>query len=187
MAKLKRGIDARAVMMNGDTVFVAGPDRLMLYNPYAEQAFIADGRSGYIAEKVVQRVDTSYFKFNIPASRVALQDESLLVRYGKNKGLDLQALSQKVLAKEPAALEEFFSLRHRFDALTEAYWAQLWELLSLWTDMELHDFIASLETIERKAFVKYITNPDVTFPVVRPLDYYALYYPESYELMMEAD
>jgi len=184
IAILQSGIKQKEAIINDKIVFTVKSGQLILYNDYAHTAWISDGRYGYIPPDDLVKVDTFYFKFDFSEKDFTLDSENELLIATKRQGIDINKITYNVTRKDSKTLFDLFILRDKFDgAAAEIYPHHFWTLLTLWNDKEIADFIINLSLINRKKFVDYISDSYVTFPIEKPLIYYELYYPETFELI----
>ena len=184
IAILQSGIKQKEAIINDKIVFTVKSGQLILYNDYAHTAWISDCRYGYIPPDDLVKVDTFYFKFDFSEKDFTLDSENELLIATKRQGIDINKITYNVTRKDSKTLFDLFILRDKFDgAAAEIYPHHFWTLLTLWNDKEIADFIINLSLINRKKFVDYISDSYVTFQIEKPLIYYELYYPETFELI----
>ena len=179
VARLKDGVEKVDATINDSTIFIATKGLLFIYENYSHNAWIADGRSGYIPPEQVVRVDTPYFKFNFSKwDFIKSQDYELLIA-AKRKNIHLNSLILKIRRKDKIALKEFLHLQDVIDgASAEEYYYDFWALTNLWTDEELKSFITSLTLQEGLEFGDILIN---RAPLGRGAEYYRRYYPKTFE------
>jgi hypothetical protein len=184
LAMLRPEIKLKEATINDQEVYTAQAGQLILYNDYAHTAWIADGRYGYIPPEDLVKIDTFYFRFDFSKKDFQLDSKNDLFEINKKRGIDINKITDSVLNIDLDALYNLFLLRNSFDgASAEIFPHHFWSLLMTWNDKNIADFITNLKVKDKKQFVEYITDNDVTFPIERPLIYYELYYPKTFELI----
>jgi hypothetical protein len=184
LAILRPEIKQKEATINNKIAFTATSGQLILYNNYAQTAWIADGRYGYIPPDDLIKVDTFYFKFDFSKKDFTLNSENELLIATKKQGVDIIKITNNVIKNNSNALYDLFLLRDSFDgAAAEKFPNHMWSLLMTWNDKSIADFIINLKVKDRKNFVDYIIDSNVTFPIEKPLIYYELFYPKTFELI----
>jgi hypothetical protein len=184
LAMLRPYLNKRNAIINDQIIYTAKAGQLILYNDYAHNAWIENGSFGYIPPEDLVKVDTFYFRFDFSKKDFKLDSENELFIATKRQGLDINQLTNDVIKKDSKALNNLFLLRDTFDgAAAEIYPHHFWSLLMTWDDKNIADFIANLKIKEKKQFLDYIIDSYVTFPIEKPLIYYELYYPKTFELI----
>ncbi len=185
LAMLRPNIKEKNATINDQIMFTAKSGQLILYNDYAHNAWIADGRSGYIPPEDLEKIDTTYFKFNFSKYDFVFKSTDELFEATQRLGININTLTDSVVNKDKNALLRLFRLRNSFDgAAAGMYPGHFWALINLWSDKELMEFVKSINAISKKQFVDYISDNYVTFPLEKPLTYYKLYYPETLKLIL---
>jgi len=180
VAMLEPGLDSVKAIVNDSTMFVAAKGQLILYWNYPQTAFIADGRNGYIPPEKIQRVDTSYFKFNFSQHKFIYEKDYELWQSAQTSGVDLNSLVKRIQNKDNNALLQFFKLREVVDgASAEEFPYEFWALINLWTDNELSNFIRTLSVSDKKDFCFLLIESSYC----DPYNYYKLYYPLTLNLI----
>ncbi len=184
LAILRPDLNQKEAIINDQTIFTAKAGQLILYNDYAHTAWIENGAFGYIPPEDLVKVDTFYFRFDFSKKDFKLDSENELFIATRRQGLEINNLTNDVIKKDSKALYNLFLLHDTFDgAAAEIYPHYFWSLLMTWNDKNIADFITSLKVKERKQFLDYIIDSYVTFPIEKPLIYYELYYPKTFELI----
>lgn len=177
IATLKDGIDEANATINDRIIFKATKGQLFLYENNSENAWIADGRSGYIPADQIVKVDTPYFKFNFSKWGFIKDKGYELAIAAKRKRINLNSLIQKIRLKEQKALKKFLYLQNGIDgAAAEEYDYDFWALINLWTDNELKKFIGSLTLTDALEFGNILIT---RAPFDNMTKYYERYYPKT--------
>lgn len=184
LAILRPALNQKEAIINDQMIFTAKAGQLILYNDYAHIAWIENGDFGYIPPEDLIKVDTFYFRFNFSKKDFQLDTKNDLFESTKNRGIDINKMTSSIINMDSNALYDLFLLNNSFDgASAEIFPQYFWSLLMTWNDKSIADFITNLKVKDRKQFVDYITDSYVTFPIEKPLIYYELYYPKTYELI----
>jgi len=184
LALLRPGLDCKDATINDQKIYTVKAGQLILYNDNTHNAWISNGSFGYIPQDDLIKVDTFYFRFDFSQKSFVSDSDDELFIAAQRQGLDINKLTSDVLKKDSKALNNLFLLRYTFDgAAAEIYPNHFWSLLMTWNDKCIADFITNLKVKDRKRFLDYITDIYVTFPIEKPLIYYELYYPETFELI----
>jgi hypothetical protein len=184
LAILRPDLNQKEATINDQIIYTAKAGQLILYNDYAHTAWVDNGSFGYIPPDDLVKVDTFYFRFDFSKKDFILDYENELFIATKRQGFDINQITNNVIEKDSKALNNLFLLRDKFDgAAAEIYPHHFWSLLMNWNDKSIADFITNLKDKDRKLFVDYIIDSYVTFPIEKPLIYYELYYPKTFELI----
>jgi len=184
LAILRPDLNQKEVTINDQIIYTAKAGQLILYNDYTHTAWVDNGSFGYIPSNDLVKVDTFYFRFDFSKRDFILDYENELFIATKRQGFDINQITNNVIEKDSKALNNLFFLRIKFDgAAAEIYPHHFWSLLMTWKDKSIADFIINLKAKDRKQFVHYIIDSFVTFPIEKPLIYYNLYYPKTFELI----
>lgn len=184
LAILRPDLNQKEAIINDQTIFTAKAGQLILYNDYAHTAWIENGDFGYIPPEDLVKVDTFYFRFNFSKKDFKLDTKNDLFESTKKRGIDINKMTSSIINMDSNALYDLFLLKDSFDgASAEIYPHHFWSLLMTWNDKSIADFIINLKVKDKKQFVDYITDSYVTFPIEKPLIYYELYYPKTYDLI----
>jgi len=184
LAILRHDLNQKDAIINDQTIFTAKAGQLILYNDYANTAWIENGDFGYIPPEDLVKVDTFYFRFNFSKKDFKLDTKNDLFESTKKRGIDINKITSSIINMDSNALYDLFLLKDSFDgASAEIFPQHFWSLLMTWNDKNIADFITNLKVKDKKQFVDYITDSYVTFPIEKPLIYYELYYPKTYELI----
>ena len=184
LAILRPDLNQKEAIINDQTIFTAKARQLILYNDYPPTAWIENGDFGYIPPEDLVKVDTFYFRFNFSKKDFQLNSNNDLFVSTKNRGIDINKITSSIIKMDSNALYDLFLLKDSFyGASAEIFPQYFWSLVMTWNDKSIADFITNLKVKDRKQFVDYITDIHVTFPIEKPLIYYELYYPKTYELI----
>jgi hypothetical protein len=187
LAVLQPDLNQKEAIINGQTIFTAKAGQLILYNDYAHTAFIDNGEFGYIPPEDLVKIDTFYFRFNFSKMKFQLGSKNDLYETTKKRGIDLNKITKSIINMDTGALYELFLLKDSFyGASAEIFPQHFWSLLMTWNDKSIADFLTNLKVKDRKQFVDYIIDSNITFPIEKPLIYYELYYPKTFELIKKS-
>ncbi len=182
VATLKTGIDNVPATTNDSSIFIATKGQLFLYENYSHNAWIADGRSGYIPPDKVVKVDTAYFKFNYSKFDFGDNPQDEMMLLAKENSVDLLNLIKRIKKKDGNALFRLYELHRNIDGgAAETYPYIFWALVNHWTDKELSAFINTLKQTDKYEFCNLLLTSTI---LDNPEKYYEMYYPLTKKVML---
>ncbi len=184
LAKLKGNLSYNTVI-NDSIIFTLTTNDTFLYDNVHHNAFINDGRFGYIPDFKVERISGSYFKFQYVIKDFILDNNDEAKKQSKRIGIDLQKLLDSVIMyKNENSFKRLFLLNKNFDGASgETYGFIFWKVINYWKDTELYNFLIIQNNKIKKDFCNYIVMPFVTWPIEDYKTYYKMYFPRTWEII----
>jgi regulation of enolase protein 1 (concanavalin A-like superfamily) len=162
-------------------------DEKVLYDPQTHTAFAANGYYGFMDEKVLQRLDTTYFKFTYAKSKTKVSKGDALYDTATAQHLAINTILFKAGMGNKKSLEELLDLVLKVNGeAADELASMIWITVNTWSDKNLEEFLKGLSAEKRALAAEYLTDESNTYPIEFPVAYLQLYYPRSLAVIKTA-
>ncbi|MEZ5002993.1 MAG: hypothetical protein R2730_08140 [Chitinophagales bacterium] len=173
---------------SGDYVlFSIHPGDKFIYDKFGKQVWMPDGKFGKVDEKMIDRIPNSkYFKFNYSSDFFTLHEDNELVRAVKAKGYNYQEMLNSSITGNTDQLKQMFLLMNKLEGTAfELHKSMLWRVFNQYEDKDFATFLEEQPDDLKKMISTFLVKPSTLWPIEDEKEYYHLFYPQTYSIIMK--